>query len=761
MERILAAPIERQGEKRCWTQLAVGLTVADAPAAVPPAVTSHAHRESFGRFSRSPLALRLLDKRRVIGDLLRELRLAARSLARTPVLSLALVLTIALGIASNASVDGFVKGLLAQEQPFPPEAIASIRRLLTTAAIAVFAIACANVAAFLLARAAARSRETAVRVAVGAGRRHLIRQVVADSLLISIAGAIGGGVLAQWIGSIVPALLFDQDADQMRFAVDASGIAIIAGGCAAITLICGLLPLIEMRHDDPAAIMQRENSGPSRTTIRLGTGLVIAQMAACTCLVISAGLLLAGYRSALQTSTGRHLSHAVIATVEAVQMSSRSMQATAGANYYAETALVARELINPVNIAWVGTIPGNRPILRAFEFERTGLPMRSLTLMRKLFNTRTGEDVILPPVEGRLFGIADSGVCGGVVLSVEAAKQIGASRLAGRSIETPSGWSDVIGVVRLRDRASGPIVFHYAPASSEANAEPAVYRVPQFDDAPATELDVNIVSRNYFDVLGARIIAGRGFDVERDACRVAIVNEQAAERYFGGNAIGGALIDVDGRRTTIIGVVASAKIRAAQREIAPMAYFPMDQDFQPQMTMILETEGVSASSLRELHRRLQLVRGGRSERVVVTTLDRHLSRTAFAAERITTVLVGASAAISLLLGLLGLYGVMSDAARRRQREFALRIALGAQGGHLIGQVVSEGMRLVIIGTIAGIIGAFMMARWIEHISPAPDKLSPEVWLAAPLALVSAVAIASILPARKALATDPLLIMRAE
>ena len=67
-----------------------------------------------------------------------------------------------------------------------------------------------------------------------------------------------------------------------------------------------------------------------------------------------------------------------------------------------------------------------------------------------------------------------------------------------------------------------------------------------------------------------------------------------------------------------------------------------------------------------------------------------MSRTAFAPERIATVLVGASATIALVLGMLGLYGIMSEAARRRQREFALRIALGARGGHVVGQVISEG-----------------------------------------------------------------------
>lgn len=87
----------------------------------------------------------------MIAGFLRELPYSTRSLARTPALAAALILTIALGIASNATVDGFVRGLLAQDQSFPADAMAGISRLLRSAAVAVFVIACANVAAFLLA----------------------------------------------------------------------------------------------------------------------------------------------------------------------------------------------------------------------------------------------------------------------------------------------------------------------------------------------------------------------------------------------------------------------------------------------------------------------------------------------------------------------------------------------------------------------------------------------------------------------------------
>ncbi len=145
----------------------------------------------------------------------------------------------------------------------------------------------------------------------------------------------------------------------------------------------------------------------------------------------------------------------------------------------------------------------------------------------------------------------------------------------------------------------------------------------------------------------------------------------------------------------------------------------------------------------------------------MTTLEAHLSRIALAPERIAMVLVGVSATIALLLGGLGLYGAMIDAARQRRREFGVRIALGSQGWRLVGAVFGEGARLAAAGTIAGLLAARVAAGWLARISPAAGPPDRWVWFAAPLALLAAVLLASVLPARVALATDPLSVMRDE
>ncbi len=275
-----------------------------------------------------------------------------------------------------------------------PEAAVGISRigqLLRVAAIAVFVIACANVASFLLARASARSRETAVRVAVGAGRKQLIRQVLADSVLISIAGATVGAIIAFWIARLLPALLFEEDAQQMIFAADFGGVALIAVACAAITIVCGLLPIIETRHDDPGAIIQRENSGPSRASIRLGAGLVVGQMTACTLLVISAGLLLSGFRSTLQTTAARRLSQPLLASVDALQTSSKTQEVASGLRYFESTRARRARSCRRFSFTWASTVPGNRPIWQSFEFETPHMPLRSMSFLSTPFTSRTLE----------------------------------------------------------------------------------------------------------------------------------------------------------------------------------------------------------------------------------------------------------------------------------------------------------------------------------------------------------------------------------
>jgi putative ABC transport system permease protein len=637
--------------------------------------------------------------------------------------------------------------------------------MLPAAATAVFLIACANVVTFLLSRASGRSHETSIRVALGAGRGQLARELLWDSVLISVIGGAFGTLLAVWTAALIPALFFEQDAEHLMFAPDLPRIVAVSAACAAITVACGLLPLFETRHDDPALVLRRDSVGSSKTTRRACAGLVAAQMSLCCLLVTSTGLLLERFWAALQTSAGQRLGQPILAMLEVGHGFDR---VDLGLKYFQDAEQATRSLPGITSTALVGTLPGGRPSWQPVRVEPPHLPLRDVEMDVAAFTQRSLALITLPPIVGRMFGGADTPqACRVAIVNEEAADDVLEGDAVGRTIEDPAGHRvEIVGVVaaRKREKATArnrPTIYYYAEQAGTPldRVGPARFRVPEWPTPAGGVLDANVVSPGYFDAMGMVLMAGSVFpkDPAPPGCRVGVINQKAAERYFGGNAVGGAVIDAEGRRTAIIGVVRSALLRATQRAVEPEIYFPMTQDFRPRMTLILGAPQSDVSMLASVRRRLGAVSGGAT--VVVTTLDAHLSRTALAPERIATVLVGASAAMALMLGVFGLYGAMTDAARQRQREIAVRIALGAPSWRVIRQVLAEGVRLAVAGTVAGTLGSLLVARWLTRMASTAGPLTVGVWIVAPLVLVVVVSVASVLPVRRALMMNPLAIMR--
>ncbi len=269
----------------------------------------------------------------------------------------------------------------------------------------------------------------------------------------------------------------------------------------------------------------------------------------------------------------------------------------------------------------------------------------------------------------------------------------------------------------------------------------------------------NIVSPGYFDAVGMSLVTGGVFEPSSASpgCRVGMVNREAAELYFGGDAIGGAVIDAAGNRTEIVGVVHSPVLRTSQRRDEPAIYFPLGQDYRPLMTLFLSAPEASDALVADVRRQLDTVHGGTPG--VVATLAEHLSRTAVAADRVAAVLVGACAVTALTLAILGLYGALGDAVRHRRRDIALRLALGARPWRVSWQLLMEGVRLASVGTIAGMLGALAVTRWMAVNSPGTGHLEPWVWLAAPGVLFAAVVIASVLPVRRATTVNPVSLLQ--
>jgi len=652
-----------------------------------------------------------------------------------------------------------------------PEVSGGMQRIgtvLSAAAGAVFFIACVNVATFLLSRASARSRETSVRIAIGASRGRLARQLLTDSILLSVSGGALGLVLALWTTRLVPSFLFDQDAGQLTFVPDLPGTLKASAACLTIMIACGWAPLYETRDDDPAAVLRRESAGPSVGMRRVRAGLVVAQMTCCCLLVISAASLLTGFRAAVETKMGQHLRGAILATFEAEHRFSRP---DLGLQYFHDAEQAAMASSRIVSAAWSGTPPGSRPGWQSVRIEAAGLPLRDAVLNVAAFTPASLAHIVVPPLAGRLFGGGDTPLsCRAVVVNEQAANDVFGGDAVGRSLQDPSGQHvEIIGVVRERETgintATSATVYFYpqqTPLPPVERTGQAHFQIPQRSQPARAVLESNVVSPGYFDVMGLTPVAGKIFSNfgTANGCRVGVINQEANQLYFAGNAVGAAVIDASGRRTEIIGVVRSRLLRTAQRRADPAIYVPMTQDFLPLMTLILQTQRANEATLISLRKALDGVPGGAGP-AAVRTLEEHLSRIALAPERIATVLVGASAATALALGVLGLYGAMSEATRLRRREFGVRVALGAKGWRLIREVVSEGVRLAAAGTAVGMAGSLLVARWLARVTPNAGPVTVWIWLTAPSVLLLAVAVASVLPARQALATDPLTVMRDE
>ena len=699
------------------------------------------------------------------------LRYSARSLARSPGLTTTLLLTIAVGVGSNAAVFGFVRGLTLRDIPIAESnqamstAVARIGLLLKSAAWAVFAVACINVATLLLSRWSSRTRDSSVRMALGATRSQMARQLLADSVLLSLTGAALGSVVAAWTTRVVPSLLFEQDAEQLVFVLDRSATISASLGCAVIMMVCGLAPLVEIRGDDAARVLRRESGGTSPLMRRVRMTFVAIQMTCCCLLVISAGILITGFRSALRTQTGRHLQHAILATVESQE---RFARPDAGLQYFQTIEQAAQSMPATVTTAWSVVPPGSRPGSQTVRIVPPHPTLRALTMDAALFTPQSVAAVKLPPVAGRMFGAVDTTQSCPVVVINETARDLLGRDVVGEWIlDFTDQHTEIIGVVATseagRKQGLQPIVYYYPDQALilPNRIGPTAFRVPTEMTRRRAVLETYVLSPTYFDLMALTIKSGTSFtSAPAHPCRVGLVNEEASARYFGGDAIGGAIIDDSGHRTNIIGVVHTPLLRASQREAEPAIYFPMTQDFLPRMTLIIGSRDASPATIASLRSRLDGIPGGRSP-VVVTTLEEHLSRVALAPERIAMALIGASAAIALLLGGLGLYGAMVDATRQRRREFGVRLALGSPGWRLVSEVLREGARLATAGTIAALLLSRLVTHWLSLISPSADPPPVWIWAAAPVALLVAVLVASVLPARLALATDPLTVMRDE
>jgi ABC-type antimicrobial peptide transport system permease subunit len=568
-------------------------------------------------------------------------------------------------------------------------------------------------------------------------------------------------LLAVWTAHVVPALLFEEDAERLVFAPDVFTVLAASAACVSITIVCGLTPVFVTSDDRPAAILQRESGGPSRAMRRLRVCLVVVQMTSCCVLVLSTAFLLSDFRAALQTSVGHRVGQPILVTVQA------QPQPGTDISYFQHVEQAVKSMDGVSVMAWTGRLPGSQPVWQSFRIEPPHLPLREITMDIAQFTGESLKFFILPPKAGRLFGFGDQ-MCRVAVVDETAAEELFGANTVGRIVYDPAGLPvEIIGVLARNKRyvvkGRRPTIYynyldrHGPPTESLSHT----FRAPTMSELAHVELDTNVVSSSYFNAMGLSLIAGQGLTNARlpDECRVGVINQEAADLYFGGKPVGGAVIDDRGVRTTIIGVVHSRPFGMFQRHAEPAIYLPMRQDCLLSMTLVAGVRDAKGTMLRDLRSRIEFVPGRGPAPVIVRTLATQLAHTAFAPLCIATVILATSTTTALTLGILGLFGALHDAARQRRRELAIRMALGAQRWRIAYQVLKEGSRLACAGTLIGTLGSLALRRLLVSITVGNSSPPLWVWLAAPLVLALAVVIASVLPTRRASIVNPLTVLR--
>jgi predicted permease len=308
-----------------------------------------------------------------------------------------------------------------------------------------------------------------------------------------------------------------------------------------------------------------------------------------------------------------------------------------------------------------------------------------------------------------------------------------------------------------------------------------VHRLPLRDDGsqgPATIEDrpdlqgtrrpnsyVRFVTPGYFETIGLELRRGRTFTTadRADGLPVVVVSETLAERFWQGEDPVGRRIRTTFDRdwVTVVGVVEDVRISGLRGPIPPVAYRPYGQAaFIPQANMLVVRAEVDPATLagpvraevQNLDSRVAVSRVSTMEGVI---------RQSIAASLRLRFLLTLFSGLALLLGVLGVYGVLSNSVRRRYREFGIRMALGATPRNVVAGVIWRGLAMTGAGVAIGLAGAFLLGRAFESLLFGIDPADPTVFVGASLVLGGAGLLAAWLPARRASRVDPMVTLRAE
>ena len=269
------------------------------------------------------------------------------------------------------------------------------------------------------------------------------------------------------------------------------------------------------------------------------------------------------------------------------------------------------------------------------------------------------------------------------------------------------------------------------------------------------------ISTGYFAAMGIPLRSGRAFELTDRAGSppVVIINEEFARRTWPGEDAVGKALSFGRTDVPVIGVVANVRQGGLAEAVEPAMYIPVLQQFRSRMTIVVRTAGDPLRLADAVRRVIWSVNPDQTI-TDVTTLDAVLGRSV-ARPRLLAWLLGVFGSIGLTLGALGIFGVLAFAVAQRRREIGVRVALGASPHAVLRLILRQGMLLAVTGTVLGVAAAAILTRWMQSVLFGIEASDPWTFVQVVAVLLGAATLASWLPARRALAIDPMTALRCD
>jgi putative ABC transport system permease protein len=532
--------------------------------------------------------------------------------------------------------------------------------LLLGAVTFVLLIGCANVANLLLASAASRYKEMAIRTALGASRWRVIRQLFTESTMLALLGGAAGLAVAYWGLALITKFLPGDFPRLNEIRIDWRVLAFTLTASVLTGILFGLVPALQISRPNVQESIRESGRGTvgSAKQSRFRQALIIGEVALSVVLLAGAGLL---FRSFMQLQS-------------------------VNAGFVSQQVLTARLSPSGTNFTT------DEAYIGFFE-----------NVMKKVTE--------IP-------GVLDVGMINTLPL---AKGPTGAFRVDGRPITTPDKWPGA---------------------------------------------NMRGVSSGYFRAMSIPLLQGRSFtDNDKEgAPRALIVNQALAQKDFPGeNPVGKRITfgNTDDQQQPIwfeiIGVSANVRSLELKEEPVPELYFSSLQNPWAAMSLVVRSS-VEPESLAGQVRQIVNEVDKTVPVSQVRTMD-HLVSESVMQPRFNLFLVGLFSVLAMLLSAAGIYGVTSYTVSQRTHELGIRLALGAQLGDVLRMVLLQGLTVIGIGIVVGLVAAFALVRLMKSLLFGVSETDPVTYVGITLMLSLVALLACYIPARRATKVDPLEALR--